>query len=203
MIWLVELEWNHKFLFISEGISKVVAMTIRTTISCKDHVTDLSLFPTPASLLQDHDSYSAVLPQQPVMSATALLQKATEMDAAATSGSSWFCGFDLISQDQNTDYSTVKLDNQGTVPSTYFGSKFRCFGAQYLQWKFVVLLLLSWGFVAAIVVFSLVPSCVVAVVAFSLVLSYDVAVTMVCEGVWLFSCFRLLLLLCVVVSLFG
>ncbi|XP_057531744.1 zinc finger protein GAI-ASSOCIATED FACTOR 1-like [Amaranthus tricolor] len=73
-------------------------------------------FPTPASLLQDHDSYSAVLPQQPVMSATALLQKATQMGAATTSGSSQFCGFDLISQDQNTENSIVKLENQGTVP---------------------------------------------------------------------------------------
>ena len=43
MIWLVELEWNHKLLFISEGMSKVAAMTIRTRISSKDHSTDLSL----------------------------------------------------------------------------------------------------------------------------------------------------------------
>ena len=49
---------------------------------------------------------------------------------------------------------------------------------------------------AATVYFSLNLSCdvVADAVAFSLVLSYDVVtVAIVCEGVWLFSCIRLLL----------
>jgi hypothetical protein len=61
----------------------------------------------------------------------------------------------------------------------------KCYCGYWFCLVVVVLLLLSWGFVGYIVVFSLVPSCVVAAVAFSLLLSYAVAVTMVCEGVWL------------------
>ena len=40
---LVKSEWKHKLLLISEGMTKVAAMTIWAGITSKDHAADLSL----------------------------------------------------------------------------------------------------------------------------------------------------------------